>query len=450
MKPARMWSIAATGFLIFTATSTISAGDWPQWRGPNRDAKVSGFTAPSVWPKALTKKWSVSVGAGVATPALVGDKIYVYTRQGSDDVLRCLDAATGKDIWKETLATDIARTPGGTDFEGPRSSPAVGDGKVVALNARGVLSCYDAASGKLAWRKDDIKGYWPGFFAASSPLIAKGVCIAQVGGKKEGRGATDGALIAYDLATGAEKWKWLGGSPAYASPALMTVGDATLVIAETDSEVVAINAADGKLAWEAPCKTRYNASSPVIDGQVLAYEGGNPGEKAVRIEKKGDKFVAEDLWTNSASTVIYNSPVVANGLLYGLTTGSQFFCVDLKTGKTAWTAPSPGVPAAPPTAAPAGGAEKGGGKGGGKGGPGGKGGGRGGMGGGYGSIVDAGSVLFALTTKSELVAFEPSSKEYKQVGSYKVSDGKTYAYPIVSGNRIYIKDDNSVTLWTLD
>src|SRR5437660_426803 len=99
------------------------AGDWPQYRGPNRDAKV----------------------AGVATPALVGDKLYVFTRQGGDEVTRCLDAATGNEVWKDKYPAEPGSTPGGPQFEGPRASPAVADGKVVTFGVQSTLSCLDAA-----------------------------------------------------------------------------------------------------------------------------------------------------------------------------------------------------------------------------------------------------------------------------------------------------------------
>src|SRR6266404_228122 len=118
------------------ALTTVLAQDWPQWRGPNRDAKATGFTAPKTWPKQLTQKWKVTVGDGVATPALVGDKLYVFSRQDGNEVIRCLNAADGKEIWKDKYETGGATGPAAS-FSGPRSSPAVADGKVVALGVRG-------------------------------------------------------------------------------------------------------------------------------------------------------------------------------------------------------------------------------------------------------------------------------------------------------------------------
>src|SRR3954451_13049468 len=87
--------------VLVSLTTSLPAQDWPQWRGQNRDGKAAGFTAPATWPKELTQKWKVSVGDGVATPALVGDKLYVFSRQEGNEVLRCMEASTGKEIWQE-------------------------------------------------------------------------------------------------------------------------------------------------------------------------------------------------------------------------------------------------------------------------------------------------------------------------------------------------------------
>ncbi|MCU0875232.1 MAG: hypothetical protein MUE50_23110, partial [Pirellulaceae bacterium] len=80
------------GSVVLIGASCGFAQDWPQWRGGDRDGKVAGFTAPQTWPRALTQKWKVAVGSGDATPALVGDKLYVFTRQGDDETVLCLNA----------------------------------------------------------------------------------------------------------------------------------------------------------------------------------------------------------------------------------------------------------------------------------------------------------------------------------------------------------------------
>jgi outer membrane protein assembly factor BamB len=390
---------------------------------------VTGFNAPKSWPKELTQKWKVTVNEGVGTPALVGEKLYLFVREGSNEVARCLDAATGKEIWQDKYEAQPSTPPGSgrnNEFVGPRSSPTVAEGKVVTLGVRGTLSCFDAATGKLLWRKDDFKGTWPKFFTSSSPIVVDGLCIAQLGG-----GLSNGAIVAYDLASGNEKWKWTGDSTAYSSPVLMTVGGTKLIIAMTETKMVAVGAADGKLLWETPFAVTgrgYNAATPIVDGQTLIYTGSGRGVRAVQLEKMGDGFVAKELWKNTEKSVQFNTPVLKDGLIYGLTQTNELFCINAKTGKTAWSGP----------AAAAGGGGGGGGGGGMRGGP-----------GGFGSIVDAGPVLLALTPSSELIVFEPSNKEFKQLAKYKVADKQTHAYPIVAGNRLFVKDRDSLILWTI-
>jgi len=247
MKNVKAAAGVIVACVLLLGGTCVCAQDWPQWRGPNRDGKVTGFTAPKTWPKELKETWKVTVGEGVATPALVGDKLYVFSRQGGDEILRCLSAADGKEVWKEKYAS--AGWQGiDSSFQGPRSSPAVADGKVVTLGALGILSCFDAATGKRLWQKDDFKGSMPRFHVASSPIIVDGLCVAQLG---TGR---SGGVMAYDLASGEQKWKWTGDGPGYASPALLTLGGTKVIVAETAGTIVAVGAADGKLLWETAFK----------------------------------------------------------------------------------------------------------------------------------------------------------------------------------------------------
>src|SRR5262245_41159183 len=433
------------------ATAGVFAQDWPQWRGPNRNAKAVSFQAPKTWPKELTQKWKVAVGEGVATPALVGDKLYVFSRQEDKEVTRCLNTADGKELWSDKYDSLGASGPA-QGFSGPRSSPAVASGKVVTVGVRGMISCLEAATGKVLWRKDDFKA-WPNFFPASSPLIIDSVVIAQLGGRD------NGALVAYDLASGSEKWKWSGPSPAYASPTLMTVGGAKLIVAQTEAKLVAVTADDGKLAWELGAAPQgggpggpggeggrgrgmggrdYKAATPIVDGQTIIIAGS--GVRAVKLDKEADKFVEKELWSNPDKSVMFNTPALRAGMLYGLTANNELFCLNAKDGTLAWSAPFPGGdPGAPRAAveriigaqtfigqAAAGDQPEPGRPPRGPGGPGGRrGGGMGGMGrSGFGSIVDAGSVLLGLTPNAQLIVFEPDGKEFKQIAGYKVSNSQ--------------------------
>lgn len=391
-------------------SSFVPAADWPQWRGPDRAAVVTDFTAPTTWPKDLQKKWSVFVGEGAATPALVGDRLYAFGYQDGKEVLRCLDAGTGKELWKDQYE---ARPAGGParGFPAARSSPAVAEGKVVTLGVQGTLSCLDARTGALVWRKDGTGGV-PGFSAASSPLLADGLCVAQVGGDR------GGAVVAYELADGKEKWKWASDGTKYASPMLLTQNDLKAVVAETAGTISALNLADGGLLWSTKFSTHYNASTPVVEGQVIYYAGSGRPTTAVRLEKRDGKVTGKELWTNDDASVIFSTPVVRDGLMFGLSERNEVFCIDTKTGKRLWSQRLEG----------------------------GGGGGRGRSG--YGSLVAAGPVLFSLTPAAELAVFEPDRDGLKRVAGYKVADGSTYAYPVVTGEGVYVRDRDSVTFWT--
>jgi outer membrane protein assembly factor BamB len=408
MKEARRLKITMLCVILMGA-SCVFAQDWPQWRGPNRDGKVKGFAAPQEWPEKLTQKWQATVGAGDATPALVGNRLYVFTRQGDEEVTLCLDAGNGKELWRDAYAAQ-AVTGAASRHPGPRSSPAVAEGKVLTLGVGGVLSCLDAASGKLVWRKDPFPKIVPRFFTSTSPIIVDGMCVAQLGG------ADNGAILAYKLATGNEKWRWANEGPAYASPVLMTAADTKQIVTLTDKSVVGVAMADGKLLWQLPFppqRRAYNAATPIVDGQTVIYMGAGRGAKAVKIEKQGDGFTATELWSNPDLAPQYNTPVLKGGLLFGMSNRGNLFCLDAKTGRTAWLDET--------------GRDRGG----------------------FGAIVDAGPCLLALPSSSELIVYKPSAKQFEQIAAIKVSEASTYAHPVLAGNRIIVRDQETVTLYTV-
>src|SRR6202795_157367 len=169
MKNTNLKNTVVFSCAFMIVASCAMAQDWPQWRGANRDGKAAGFTAAKSWPKELAKKWSIPVGKADATPALVGDKLYLFTRQDTDEVTLCLEAPTGKELWRDKYSAGAATGPA-SEHPGPRSSPTVAEGKVVTLGVRGTLSCLDAGTGKVLWRKYEVSG-WPQFFTAMSPVV---------------------------------------------------------------------------------------------------------------------------------------------------------------------------------------------------------------------------------------------------------------------------------------
>jgi len=408
MRSAMRLCGVMVGCLVLIGASCVFAQDWPQWRGPNRDGKATGFAAPQTWPKELAQKWQTTVGAGDSTPALVGDKLYVFARQGEEEVILCLDAGTGKEVWRDKYAVEAIVGADSRAHPGPRSSPAVAEGKVVTLGVTGIVSCVDAASGKALWRNDAYKAV-PQFHTATSPIIVDGMAVVHLGGQGEG------AIVAFDLATGNPKWKWAGEAAMYASPVLMTVEGTKQIVTLTERSVVGVAVADGKLLWQIPFapagRMAYNAATPIVDGQTVIFTGSGRGAKAVKIEKKGDGFGYTDLWSNPQLAPQFNSPVLKDGLLFGLSDKGMLYCIDAKTGKTAWTGTTKLSN--------------------------------------FGAIVDAGPVLLALPEKSGLIAFKPSGTQLEEVARITVSKTPVYATPVVAGNRIFVKDAGAVTLWAM-
>lgn len=395
------------GGLALIAGARALAQDWPQWRGPGRDGKVTGFTAPQIWPKELTQKWRVKVGQGESTPALVGDRLYVLARQGDAEVLQCLDATDGKEKWSYRYAARAVTGPA-DPFPGPRSSPAVAGGKVVCVGVGGVVSCLHAETGKEIWRKPGPKEV-PQFFTAMSPLIVDGVCLVHLGGEDKG------VIVALDMSSGEPKWTWAGEGPAYASPALLAADAATHVVVQTEKRLIGLALADGTLLWEVATEREdgyWHSATPVVGGRTVFYTGQGTGTRAVRIEKRGDGFAAVPLWCNEKLGTCYNTPVLKDGLLFGVSDRGNLFCMDAATGEARWTARTRWSP--------------------------------------FATIVDAGSVLFALPVKPAMVVCRPDGKEYAELATYTVADAETYAYPIISGNRVFVRDRGSVTLWAFD
>lgn len=393
-----------TGLLLVAAISLqVSAQDWPQFRGVNRDARVTGFNSPSSWPAELAQVWKVQVGTGDATPALEGKKIYLNTRQGDEEVVLCLDAATGKELWRNQYPSTAVTGPAGS-HPGPRSTPAVAGGKVVTFGAAGILSCLDAATGKVIWRKENPGNAVPQFYTGMSPVIAENMCIAHLGAKDKGE------VVAFDLNTGAEKWKWSGDGPAYASPSIATLDGKKQVIVQTEKNLLGLDLADGKLLWQiaTPVAQRfYNCVSPYIDGKIIYVTGQGAGMKAVQVNGTEVK----EMWNNPEVGAKWNTPVLKDGYLYGFSDQKRIYCIDAKTGTMAWMDNTVNSD--------------------------------------FATLTDCGQVLVGLPSTGNLIFFKSDPKAYTEVARYKVTETPVYSFPIIAGNNIYVKDAENLTMFSI-
>lgn len=405
----RYIGVIITGCFIFSAVSALYAQDWPQWRGMHRDGKVADFKAPEKWPAELKQKWAVSVGFGDATPALVGNKLYVFTRNGENEVLQCLDAESGKSLWQDKYAAAEVTGPA-KPHSGPRSSPTVVQGKVITLGVGGVLSCLDAATGKVVWRNEAYTSVVPDFFTSMSPIVVDGMCIAYLGGKDKG------TLLALDLTTGKEKWKLDCDGPAYGSPVEMSVGGTKQIVALSEKNLFGVAPEDGRLLWQLPAPNErmfFSCATPVIERDKIFLTGQGHGTKAVEIKKEGDGFVVSTLWSNNELGTTFNTPVLKDNLLFGISKTGYLYCIDAKTGQTAWADDTTKLDR-------------------------------------FGSVLDAGSVLLGLSANSELIAYKPDGKAYAELARYKVAETPTLAHPVPAGNRVYVKDNEGLTLWAIE
>ena len=396
---------------ISIAASRLAPADWPQWRGPNRDGLVKNAAIPATWPKALKEEWKITVGLGHASPVEANGKIYVFARQGEDEVLLCLDAVTGKEIWKsvpQPIVYEMHEAAKGHG-KGPKSTPVVSNGIVYTLGISGVLSAHDANTGKLKWRREFSKDYpktSPLFGTSMSPLVDSGLVIAHVGGHDKG------ALTAFDAQTGATKWSNPMDGPAYASPIIVTLAGARQIVTFMQKDLVGVDFATGKLLWKLPSKTRYdeNINTVVAYKDLLIFSREEQGLAAIRLTKPGAEIVPQQVWVNKEAELYMNSPVLQGNTVYGMTARQkgQFFAVDAETGKTVWQSP--------------------------------------GRMGENASILNlSDKAILLLTNEAKLIVQAADGKTYSPIAEYTVASSPTWAHPLVIGNRILIKDETTLT-----
>jgi outer membrane protein assembly factor BamB len=387
------------------------AADWPQWRGANRDGAVM-FPEPAAWPERLTQKWKVEVGSGYATPLVVGNRIYQFSRQGDNEVMIALDPDTGKEVWKSpgypaVFTMMSATVPHGP---GPKSTPVFSNGRLYSIGMTGIVTAWDAASGKQLWQKPGSTVVPTFTTHAFSPLVDRGLVIFHTGGHD------NGALTAFDVNTGAEKWSWKGDGPGYGSPIAVDLGGTRQIVTITQKMLVGVDAATGALLWQRPFVSPNvtNSITPVAYGQTIIVSSNGPPTQALSVAKRNDQWIVETVWENAEVPLRMSNAVVTGDMVVSLSTrnAGQYFALDAKTGKTLWT--SEGRQA------------------------------------GNAAIATSGGLLFSLEDDGELVVARASKTAFDVVKRYKVADTATWTQASYSGNRIFVKDLSSLALWTVN
>src|SRR5688572_9940057 len=399
------WTLAA----LIPIASSASAQDWPQWRGPARDGAISSFREPAAWPKALTKRWQVEIGTGYATPLVIGERIYVFARQNEDEVMTALDDRSGKVIWRTSYPAPFKMNPSTAQHgPGPKSTPTFAGNRIFTLGMSGKVTAFDAATGKQLWQKPSPP-VEPLFHTAMSPLVDGSNVIVHVGGHD------NGALTAFDAATGEVRWSWNGDGPAYGSPLLFDLAGTPQVVTFTQKYFVGVSLEGGRLLWRRPFVTPSTTTSqtPILYKDMVIQTGRNNGVTAFRVKPGSGEWATIDVWhTDEVSTHMSDSVAIDN-VLFGLShlNSGQYFALDLDTGKVLWKSD-------PRQAAHA-------------------------------AIQRAGNTIFSLEDDSELVVVRMNRERFEPVARYKVATSDTWTQPVISGNRVLVKDISSLTLWTL-
>jgi outer membrane protein assembly factor BamB len=411
--------IAGCGWM--PAAAQRQSTDWPQWRGSSRDGSAA-FSVPATWPEQLTLKWKVEVGTGYAAPITIGDRVFAFSRQGEDEVMRALDAATGKTVWETKYNATYKPNPAATGKHGtgPKSTPTYADGRLFSLGMSGIVTAFDATSGKQLWQtsKPAVETL---YHTAMSPLVDGNLVIVHVGGHNAG------ALTAFDVRTGAVKWSWNGDGPAYGSPIVSALGGTRQVITMTQDNLVSVSAATGELLWKRPYTVRatrnavtpivHNPPSPAGSGgasQIVIVSGLGMPVAGFRVINKSGQWTSEDVWTNNDVSMDMSTGVVIGDTLFGFSAknSGQYFALDANTGQTQWLS----EPRIAENAA----------------------------------VVRAGNLWFALDTEARLSVARANPKQMELLKTYTVAQSATWAQPVLSGQRMFIKDLSTISLWTLN
>ncbi len=376
--------------------------DYVQWRGAQRDGSASAFVEPTVWPAELTRRWKIDVGEGYATPLIVGDVVYAFTRVDGKEGITALDAATGRQRWRTSYPAPYTPSkPAEKHGASPKATPLYYDGRLFTLGISGIVSAFDAKSGKQLWQTAAPKDA-PFYGAAVSPLAFRDLVIVHPGDY--------GPLTAFDTRTGTVKWT-AGSSGFFASPILVTLERTMQVVSVTLDYVIGVTL-DGRILWQFPFDAKGGATMPVVNNDTIIV---NSPERVIafRPRLRDGAWIVETMWETKDVSTYLSTPVVVDGVLYGLSTKQrgQFYAVDAKTGQVLWL----GTPREADNTA----------------------------------LVKAGQLLFLLNDDAELIVARSNRKAFAPIASYMVADSATWAQPAISGDRIFIKDVSTLALWTV-
>jgi outer membrane protein assembly factor BamB len=312
-----------------------SKGDWPQWRGPNRDGHSGSTGLLKTWPKDGPKLlWSFdTTGVGYGSPAVGNGRIFILGSddpdKGTDEHLLCLTEKDGKEVWRKPLNTEMGDYNYGWG-SGPRSTPTIDGDQVYILGAKGELISFNAADGKINWSKSlvkDFEGKIPVWGYSESLLIDGNNLLVTPGGSK-------GALVALNKKTGETLWRCtdIKDAAGYSSVIVAEVGGIRQYIQQSMNQVFGVSAKDGKLLWKR-ADIKYAVAvipTPIfIKDHVFVTSGYNAGCSLIKLSKDGDGIKADKVYANHAIVNHHGGVIQVGDYIYGHSDkGNNWVCLE--------------------------------------------------------------------------------------------------------------------------
>ena len=389
---------------------SLSAADWPQFLGRDRNG-ISGETGLlTTWPESGPPNlWEKSIGEGYSGPVVAGNKLILFHRVDNQEVVECLEAATGKGQWKFAYATEYVDNF--AKGNGPRATPLVAGERVFTLGAQGELHTIDLATGKKIWSHDLRKEYQlpDNFFGiGTSPLLEGDLLLVNAG-------PPNGGVLAFHKETGKEVWKAKCEPASYSSPAAATIDGTRHIFFFTMGGLVSVDPKTGDIRFRKPWRSRNPASvtaaTPlVVNDQVFISASYGTGAVLLRVHKDE----VEEIWkSDQAMSNHYNTCIYKDGFLYGCDgrqePGARLRCVELATGKVQWTKPGFGCA----------------------------------------TMILANGRIIALDENGDLILLDPSPDSYKELARVHVLDNPCRAPLALANGRLYARNDKKLICWNL-
>jgi len=329
--------------VIFLFNGLISADDWPQWRGPQRDGiwRETGIVK-TLSQEDLKVRWRVPISGGYSGPTIAEGRVYVTDRVVDPRQLErvfCFDWETGETIWSFKYPCEYRSVGYGI---GPRASVSVHGGLAYSLGSMGHLHCFDAVTGNVRWKRDLNADYGIRMLTwgiASAPLIEDELLIVQVGGR-------DGAcIVAFDRTTGEEVWKSLDDPPSYSAPIIIDQAGKRVLVCWTGGSVAGLNPQTGEVYWVVPWKPYrmvIAVASPAVKDNMLLFSTFYDGARLLSATQ--DRLDIEELWhrrgeselkTDAIQSII-STPLIQGEYIYGVDSYGELRCLELMTGNRVW------------------------------------------------------------------------------------------------------------------